>query len=385
MSQGCDGGCGEDALEDTELVLLAREGDRAAFDTLLGRHLAAARRTATLLGAGHDTDDVVQEAFVKAYRRLADYRGESPFRAWLLTIVANETRNLHRSRRRRDDMTARVAAVAERSEAGPDRPVESTLQAADRELLVEAVRGLNPAERDAVVHRFLLDMSEAETAEALGVPRGTVKSRTSRALAKLRVRLAAAVAVVAAVVLVLAVPPARRAVADVVGDVLRFAGIEVSRGAAPVRLPATPSPLPSAGPADLAAARAAARFPIGVPGAWGPPERVETADPGPDGAPRVVTLVYRGGAVRLDEFDGALDLAFAKSAPDTTWLQVGTESALWLPDPHPVTYVDRAGTRHTEAARLAGPTLIWESGGVTYRLEGVAFAEEALAVAASVR
>ena len=165
----------EDALEDNELVLAARDGDRGAFDTLFGRHLAAARRTATLLGAGNDTDDVVQEAFVKAYRRIGDYRGDSPIRAWLLSIVANETRNLHRAARRRDDLTARAAVVAAaHTEAGPDRSVEHALLAGHRELLVEAVRELSPPERDAVVHRYLLDMSEAETAAALGVPPGTV-------------------------------------------------------------------------------------------------------------------------------------------------------------------------------------------------------------------
>ncbi|GAA1770364.1 sigma-70 family RNA polymerase sigma factor [Luedemannella helvata] len=372
-------------MEDTELVRLARNGDRAAFDTLLARHLAAARRTATLLGAGDDTDDVVQEACVKAYRRLGDYRGESPFRAWLLAIVANETRNLHRSRRRRDDMTARMAAVTGRGETVPDRPVDSALVAADRRLLVDAVRGLPEGERDVVVRRFLLDMSEAETAEDLGVPRGTVKSRASRGLAKLRLRLGAAVAVLAAVAVVIAVPPARRAVAGMVEDVLRFAGIEVDLRAAPVQLPPTPAPLPSAEPTDLAAARAAARFPIGVPAAWGVPERVEVADPGPDGSPRVVSLIYRGGAARVDQFDGVLDGAFAKSAPDAEWTDVGGNTAMWLPSRHPLTYVDRDLRRHTESARLAGPTLIWQVGMVTYRLEGVASLDEARAVAGSVR
>jgi RNA polymerase sigma factor (sigma-70 family) len=379
-------GVGERTLEDNELVRSAREGDRAAFDTLLGRHHAAARRTATLLGAGNDVDDVVQEAFVKAYRRLGDYRGESTFRAWLLAIVGNETRNLHRSVKRRGDMTSRVAAVAARSEAGPDQPVASTLLAADRELLVEAVRELSPTERDVIAYRYLLDMSEAETAEALGWPKGTVKSRTSRALAKLRTRLGAAVAVTVAVVVAIGVvPPARHAAANVVEHLLRFAGIEVHVGAPPTPLPASPSPLPSVGPVSLAEARRVAGFPIGVPAALGEPEQVVTADPNPDGRPRVVSLLYRGGTVRVDEFDGRLDDAFMKSTPDARWVEAVGAMALWLSDPHPLTYVDLDGIVHTETSRLAGPTLIWQSGPVTYRLEGVATLRDAVAIANSVR
>jgi RNA polymerase sigma factor (sigma-70 family) len=376
----------ERALEDNELVRSAREGDRAAFDTLLGRHHAAARRTATLLGAGNDADDVVQEAFVKAYRRLGDFRGESTFRAWLLAIVGNETRNLHRSAKRRGDMTSRVAAVAARSDAGPDQPVASTLLAADRELLVEAVRELTPTERDVIAYRYLLDMSEAETAEVLGWPKGTVKSRTSRALAKLRTRLGAAVAVTVAVVAAIAVvPPARHAAASVIDHLLRFAGIEVHVGAPPAPLPASPDPLPSAGPVSLAEARRAARFPVGVPAALGEPEQVIVADPDPDGAPRIVSLLYRGGTVRLDEFDGSLDGAFQKSTPDATWADVAGATALWLSTPHPVVYVGRDHVTRAETGRLAGPTLIWQSGPVTFRLEGMVTVSDAVAVADSVR
>ena len=91
----------------------------------------------------------------------------------------------------------------------------------------------------------------------------------------------------------------------------------------------------------------------------------------------MVTLLYRGGAVRLDEFDGTVSPYFFKTAPEARWVDVGTADGIWLPAPQPVTYVGRDGQEHTETARLAGPTLIWTDGEVTYRLEGLADLAEA--------
>ncbi len=149
-----------------------------------------AHRAAVLLGAGDDADDVVQEALVKAYRQLSRYRGESGFRPWLLAIVANETRNLHRSRRRRDGLALRAAAVTEPLPDAPD-PADTVLARDRRAHLVARMRLLPERDQDVLVCRFLLDLSEQETAAALGVPKGTVKSRTARALGRLREHLRA--------------------------------------------------------------------------------------------------------------------------------------------------------------------------------------------------
>jgi RNA polymerase sigma factor (sigma-70 family) len=181
--------------ESTEADTLARAraGDLDAYEALVARHTPFAHRTAVLLGAGDDADDVLQEAFVKAFRRLPLYRGESPFRSWLLAIVANETRNLHRSRRRRDGLVLRAAAREAAPVTGPDLPADAALAAERRAALLDAVRHLDDRDREVVVCRYLLDLSEAETAQTLGWPLGTVKSRTARALAKLRARLSAEV------------------------------------------------------------------------------------------------------------------------------------------------------------------------------------------------
>ncbi len=195
--------------------------------------------------------------------------------------------------------------------------------------------------------------------------------------------LAAAAAVVVALAIAL-VPQGRAAVAHAVTGLLHFAGVEVSNE--PPHLAATPSPLPSMRSAGLDEARRRARFPVGVPEQLGVPPEVQLADPGPDGAPRVVSLLYRSGTLRVDEFDGTVDPAFLKSnmPADATWVQVAGDTGIWFPSPHGVTYIDRRGVMHNETARLAGPTLIWIKGVVTYRLEGVPTLPEALAIATSV-
>jgi hypothetical protein len=193
-----------------------------------------------------------------------------------------------------------------------------------------------------------------------------------------RARWWVATAVAALIAAVAAVAPARAAVVEVVGDLLRVAGVEVRRDRPHAALPATPSPLPPA--------TADAAFPIGVPAHLGEPEEVVRSDPDTAGRPRVVTLIYRGGAVRLDEFDGRLDTTFFKTAPDARFVELpGSVGAAWLPGPHPVTYVGRDGVERTGTARLAGPTLVWATDTVTYRLEGITTLEEAIAVARSVR
>jgi hypothetical protein len=194
-----------------------------------------------------------------------------------------------------------------------------------------------------------------------------------------------AVAVAVAVALALAIaPPGRAAVAGAVTGLLRFAGIAVRQ--APAGHPSTPArPLPSLRSAGLDEARARAHFPVRVPARLGLPEGVLVADPGPDGAPRLVSLLYRGGTIRLDAFDGTLDLGFEKQVSPTglRYVTVGGAGALWFPTPHVLSYVDRQGIRHEETARLSAATLVWADGNVTYRLEGPLTSDEAVAVAES--
>jgi RNA polymerase sigma-70 factor (ECF subfamily) len=152
---------------------------------LVARYTLRAHRTAFLLGAGAEADDVVQEAFVKAFRHLSRYRDGEPFGPWLLRIVANETRNLTRSRRRREALALRLCTAGPEGTAA-DGPVGQVLAAERRARLVAAVNALPDRERQVLVCRYFLELSEAETAQVLAWPLGSVKSRTARALNRLR-------------------------------------------------------------------------------------------------------------------------------------------------------------------------------------------------------
>ncbi|HEV2780304.1 MAG TPA: hypothetical protein VGX25_13005 [Actinophytocola sp.] len=201
-------------------------------------------------------------------------------------------------------------------------------------------------------------------------------------------RLVKVAAVVLAVLVALGAlitvsPPVRAAVLNL----LRFAGIELRTDSAPpASLPPSPAPLPNERVVDLPTARQLSRFPVAVAEALGPPERVLLIDGTP---PRMVSLLYRGGTVRLDQFDGTLDLALYKKlvgGEGFDWVQrPGGEPAIWVDRPHEVVYVDRDGHEHVESARLSGRTLIWQAGNVTMRLEGDLSVGEALEIAGSVR
>ena len=180
-------------IEDDELIARARNGDVAAYEDLVRRYQDVALRTAHLVCPEADADDAVQDAFLKAYAALPRFRDGAPLRPWLLRIVANEARNRRRSSGRRVGLALRVADVE--STVGPPAapsPEAEVMAAESRQELLAALSTLRDDDREILGARFLLDLSEAEAAETLGLARGTVKSRTSRALGRLREALATA-------------------------------------------------------------------------------------------------------------------------------------------------------------------------------------------------
>jgi RNA polymerase sigma factor (sigma-70 family) len=173
-------------LEEIELVQRAKRGDVGAYEELVRMHQDLAARTAYVItGQSADAQDAVQEALVKAYRALGRFREGSPFRPWLLRIVANEAINRRRSARRQINLAVRAAEGRPPDDAVPS-PEGAALAQERHELVVAAVSRLRPEDRLVIAYRYWFDLSEAEMAQALGCPRGTVKSRLSRALTRLR-------------------------------------------------------------------------------------------------------------------------------------------------------------------------------------------------------
>jgi RNA polymerase sigma-70 factor (ECF subfamily) len=180
-------------IEDAELIARARSGDVVAYEEVVRRYQDVAVRTAHLVCPEADADDAVQDAFLKAYAALPRFRDGAPLRPWLLRIVTNEARNRRRSAGRRQGLALRAAAASGEGPSGATvpGPEGAVIAAETRAELLAAISSLRDDDREVLGARYLLELSEAETAETLGLPRGTVKSRTSRALGRLRETLLA--------------------------------------------------------------------------------------------------------------------------------------------------------------------------------------------------
>jgi RNA polymerase sigma-70 factor (ECF subfamily) len=154
---------------------LVRGRDETAFAELVRRHDRELRALAfRLLGDRDRMDDVLQEAYVKAFRALPRFRGESSVATWLYRIVANACLDeLRRARRRREE------SVAEPEPASVHEPQEPGALAA-------ALAALTPEDRAAVLLVDAFGESYDDAARALGVPRGTIASRLNRARPALR-------------------------------------------------------------------------------------------------------------------------------------------------------------------------------------------------------
>ena len=176
-------------LDEKELITRARSGDLGAFEDLVRTYQSSALRLAYLLVRDHgEAEDLTQDAFVKAYRAMSKFREDAPFRPWLLTIVRNEASNRRRSSGRRTGLVDRVVAEPTSGDAAPS-PETVAMRNEDAKEVLAAVDLLPERQRVVVACRYLLGLSEDETAEVLGIAVGTVKSRASRALDRLRPQL----------------------------------------------------------------------------------------------------------------------------------------------------------------------------------------------------
>ena len=171
------------SLHDVELCTHAATGERRAFGELARRHGSAVRYLLRRMGAqAAESDDVAQDAFLAAFERIAEFRGEGTFAGWVKKIAA-------RQYLRRIQRDKRILAIAAE---GVEEADVSAGDADHRIDLDEALRGLSAAERLCVSMCYGAGLSHGEAAEALNLPLGTVKSHVKRGLEKLRTRLAPA-------------------------------------------------------------------------------------------------------------------------------------------------------------------------------------------------
>jgi RNA polymerase sigma factor (sigma-70 family) len=178
--------------DDSELITRAQRGDSAAYEEIVQRYRQIAFRTAYVVtGSAADAEDAAQEGFVKAYRALDRFRAGAELRPWLLRIVANEARNRVRSSGRRHQLELRLAEGFRPGDAAPS-PEAVAVAGEERRRLLAAVNAMAQDDRQVIASRYFLELSSEETAAALGIPEGTVKSRLSRALGRLKTQLTGA-------------------------------------------------------------------------------------------------------------------------------------------------------------------------------------------------
>ena len=177
----------EDQLDQVLLVQRALSGDDSSWAVLMRRHQEPVYRLAYLLSGDPDeADDIAQEAFLRAYKAMERFDPDRPMRPWLLRITRNVAHNRRRSTRRYLAALQRAARLDPSLTASSGAPTKNGDWRAESNRLWEAVRQLSHMDQEVIYLRYYLELSEAEAAEALDVPQGTVKSRSHRALARLQ-------------------------------------------------------------------------------------------------------------------------------------------------------------------------------------------------------
>lgn len=173
-------------LTDIELMERAQAGDLAAYEELVRRYEQLAFRAAYLVcGDADEASDAAQEGFIRAWQALPRFRAGAEPRPWLMRIVVNAARNRRRGTGRRAGLVLRVAQDRPSDGAAPS-PEAAVLAGERRTELLAAMATLREEDRLVLSLRWFAELGEVDMAAVLGVPRGTVKSRLSRALERLR-------------------------------------------------------------------------------------------------------------------------------------------------------------------------------------------------------
>lgn len=183
-----------DRVNDCELLDRARRGDADAFGALVDRHGRAVHRAVlAVLGSSQEADDVAQEAFVTAYRKLETFRGEAAFRTWLVRIAWREAQDRRRSlgRRLRRFVATPEDDVLPAQHPGRRPPQEEALAGAElRDHVRRLLRALPAKLREPLLLKATGEHTYDDMAAILDAPAGTLKWRVSEARRLLKERLA---------------------------------------------------------------------------------------------------------------------------------------------------------------------------------------------------
>jgi len=179
-------------MTDTELVAAARDGDQAAFGALVEKYQAMAYSLAyRMTGSAEDAEDLVQEAFLNAWRGLGKFQGQSSFSTWLYRLTANACIDFLRREKRRASMSMTLDGDEDEDRQAdvPDErwsPERELERGETRDALRRGLAALSGEHREVLLLRELEGRSYADIAQALALEEGTVKSRIARARMALR-------------------------------------------------------------------------------------------------------------------------------------------------------------------------------------------------------
>jgi RNA polymerase sigma-70 factor (ECF subfamily) len=179
----------DESTPDRDLIARTAAGDRRAFERIVERHAAAVLRLATAVTDDPaSAEDVLQQAFLSAYRNAASFRAESSARTWLLTIARNAAYRVRAKRGREDLMDEPLMTLGREAGWGSDDPEALAIAAERRGALTSALRSLSPGDREVLILRDVEGLSGQEAADVLRIKSRALKSRLHRA----RLRLAGA-------------------------------------------------------------------------------------------------------------------------------------------------------------------------------------------------
>ena len=166
---------------DAELIAAWRRGEEAAAAELVRRHARAVARFLGAAGAGEDVDDLVQETFYRAFRRIESFRGGASFRTWVMAIGANALKDMRRRARRRP-----VVALEERDVPDAADPHAEVVTAELQRRLEQAIGRLPPMQRDVFLLRAQQGLEFEEIAVALGTTGGAARVHYHLAVRRLK-------------------------------------------------------------------------------------------------------------------------------------------------------------------------------------------------------